>query len=94
MVELLSFEDFASLRGFSESGNVALFFVLAAQFGKYMAIFDECDMVEQSVYENMKNLRNNEKRDLNQLIFYTIFAELAEILVRETDWNGVNLLLK
>ena len=30
MAEFLSFEDFASLRGFSESGNVALFFVLAA----------------------------------------------------------------
>ena len=94
MVELLSFEDFASLRGFSESGNVALFFELAAQFGKYMAIFDECDMIEQSVDENMKNWRNNGKRGLIQLIFYAIVAELAEIVVRRTDWNGVNFLLK
>ena len=94
MVELLSFVDLVSRCGFSESGNVALFFVLAAQFGKYMAIFDECDMIEQSVDENMKNWRNNGKRDLIQLIFYTIIAELAEIVVRRTDWNGVNLLLK
>ena len=94
MVELLSFEDLVSRCGFSESGNVALFFVLAAQFGKYMAIFDECDMIEQSVDENMKNRRNNGKRDLNILIFYTKVAELAEIVVRKTDWNSVNLLLK
>ena len=94
MAELLSLEDFVSRCGFSESGNVALAFVLTAQFDKYMAIFDVGDMIEQSVDENVKNWRNNEKRDLNQLIFYTIVAELAEILVRETDWNGVNLLLK
>ena len=47
MVELLSFEDFMSRCGFSESGNVASVFVLTAQFGKYMAIFDEGDMIEQ-----------------------------------------------
>ena len=59
-----------------------------------MAIFDECDMIEQSEDENMKNNRNNEKRDLIKLIFYTKVAELAEIVVRRTDWNDVNFLLK
>ena len=42
----------------------------------------------------MENGRSNGKRDLNVLIFYTKVAELAEILVRKTDWNGVNRLLK
>ena len=86
MAELLGFEDFVS-----ESGNVSFVFVLTAQFGKYMAIFDECDMIEQSVDENMKNRRNNGKCDLKILFFYAKVAELAEIVVRKTDWNGVNL---
>ena len=91
MVELWSFEDFVSRCGFSESGNTSLVFVLTAQFGKYMAIVDECGRIEQSVDQNMKNLRNNWKRDLIILIFYTKVTELAEIAVRKTDWNGVNL---
>ena len=44
--------------------------------------------------ENTENRRNNGKRDLKIPIFYTKVAELAEILVRKTDWNGVNRLLK
>ena len=59
MAELLSFGGLVSRYGFSESGNVALVFVLTPQFGKYMAIVDECDRIEQSVDENMKNRRNN-----------------------------------
>ena len=49
MAELLSFGGSESRCGFSESGNVALVIVFRAQFVKYMAIFDECDMIEQSV---------------------------------------------
>ena len=94
MAELLSFEDFVSRCGFSESGNVSLAFVLTAQFGKYMSILDKCDMIEQSVDENMKNRRNNGKPDLNILVFYMRVADLAEIVVRRTDQNGVNFLLK
>ena len=42
----------------------------------------------------MKNRRNNGKRGLDILIFYMRVAELAEIVGRRTDWNGVNLLLE
>ena len=42
----------------------------------------------------MKNKRNNGKRDLNILIFCKKVAEVAEIFVRKTDWNGVNFLLR
>ena len=93
MAELLGFRGLVSRCGFPESGNVALVFVLTAQFGKYMGIFDECDMMEQSVDENMKNWRSNEELDLNILIFYTKVAELAEIVGRKTDWKSVNLFL-
>ena len=59
MAELLSVGGLVSRCGFSESGNMALVFVLTPQFGKYMAIIDECDRIEQPVDENMKNRRNN-----------------------------------
>ena len=41
--------------------------------------------------ENMKSKPSNGKHDLNILFFYTKVAELVEIIVRKTDWNGVNL---
>ena len=94
VAELLIFGGLVSRCEFFESGNVALVCVFAAQLARYMAIFDECDRIEQSVDENMKNKRNNGKRDLNLLIFYTNVAKLAEIFVRKTDWNGANFLLR
>ena len=67
--ELLSFEDLVSRCGFFESGNVAFELVLTAQFGKYMAMFDEVDRIEQPMGENMKNKRSNEKLGIKILLF-------------------------
>ena len=43
MAELQSFVELVSRCGLFERGNVALVFIFTAQFGKYMAIFDEDD---------------------------------------------------
>ena len=67
--ELLSFEDLMSRCGFFESGNVAFELVLTAQFGKYMAIFDEGDRIELPLGEKIKNKRSNEKLGINILLF-------------------------
>ena len=69
MAELLSFEDLVSRCGFFVSGNVALILLLTAQLGKYMAIFDEGDRIEQSIGENMKNKRSIEKLGIKILLF-------------------------
>ena len=44
--------------------------------------------------ENTNNLRSNEELGQNILIFYAKVAELAEVLVKKTGWNGLNFLLK
>ena len=59
-----------------------------------MAIFDECDRIKEQMNENMTKKRRNVKLGVNILVFYMKVAQLAELLLIKTDWNGVRLLLK